>query len=74
MLNSLKTIKKEEYNKRIEICKECPDVRNSIGIGLTCGVFLGYGNPVPNTCGCKLSWKAKLKTQKCPQNKWEDIE
>jgi hypothetical protein len=63
----------EEYDKRINICKQCPDVRHSIGIGLTCGVFIGYGNKIPNTCGCKLSWKAKLKNQNCPQKKWEAI-
>ena len=59
----------ETYDKRINICKECPDVRNSKGIGLTCGVFL-LQNYIPKTCGCKLSWKAKLKNQKCPQEKW----
>tara|TARA_R100000664_G_scaffold32108_1_gene46525 strand:+ start:732 stop:926 length:195 start_codon:yes stop_codon:yes gene_type:complete len=57
------------YSERIEICKSCPDVRNSKGIGLTCGIFL-LKNYIPNTCGCKLSWKAKLKNQTCPQNKW----
>ena len=59
----------ETYDKRINLCKECPDVRNSKGIGLTCGVFL-LKNYIPKTCGCKLSWKAKLKNQKCPQEKW----
>tara|TARA_R100000231_G_scaffold33800_1_gene29682 strand:+ start:7250 stop:7465 length:216 start_codon:yes stop_codon:yes gene_type:complete len=63
-------IPKEDYENRISICKKCPDVRNSLGVGLTCGIFLPYGNNIPNTCGCKLSWKAKLKNQKCPQNKW----
>ena len=48
-------VKSEEYNKRIAICKNCPDVRHSVGIGLTCGVFLGYGNKIPNTCGCKVN-------------------
>ena len=64
-------VKKEEYDRRINICKTCPDVRHSVGIGLTCGVFIGYGNKIPNKCGCKLSWKAKLKNQNCPQQKWE---
>ena len=64
-------VKKGVYDKRINICKVCPDVRHSVGIGLTCGVFIGYlPSKIPNTCGCKLSWKAKLKNQKCPQNKW----
>jgi len=39
-------VKKEEYDRRINICK---------------------------TCRCKLSWKAKLKNQNCPQEKWESI-
>ena len=59
----------EIYDKRINLCKQCPDVRNSKGIGLTCGGFL-LPNYIPDTCGCKLSWKAKLKNQSCPQKKW----
>jgi hypothetical protein len=59
------------YDERIEVCKNCPQVRNSKGVGLTCGVFL-----LPNyvkggkTCGCKLEWKARLKNSNCPQEKW----
>jgi len=59
----------EKYLKRINICKACPDVRNSKGIGLTCGVFL-IPQYIKNTCGCKLSWKCSLKEQSCPQKKW----
>ena len=59
----------ELYDKRINLCKQCLSVRNSKGIGLTCGVFL-LTNYIPKTCGCKLSWKAKLKNQSCPQEKW----
>ena len=59
----------EDYKTRIEICKKCSSVRNSIGIGLTCGVFL-LPDYIPNTCGCKLSWKAKIKKEMCPQKKW----
>ena len=61
----------QKYEERINICKKCPQVRLSKGIGLTCGVFL-----LPNyveggkTCGCKLSWKAKIENQTCPQEKW----
>ena len=57
------------YEQRIKICKKCPAIRNSIGIGLTCGVFL-LPDYIQDTCGCKLSWKAKLKDQICPQKKW----
>ena len=59
----------EVYEKRINICKSCPSVRNSKGIGLTCGVFL-IPHYIPKTCGCKLSWKAKIKNENCPQEKW----
>tara|TARA_R110000751_G_scaffold12214_4_gene42118 strand:- start:2509 stop:2709 length:201 start_codon:yes stop_codon:yes gene_type:complete len=65
----LDRVKSLDYEKRIEICKLCPAVRNSKGIGLTCGIFL-LKNYIPETCGCKLSWKAKLKDQSCPQKKW----
>jgi len=59
----------KKYEQRMDICKKCPDVRNSKTIGLTCGVFL-LPNYVPKTCGCKLSWKCSLERQSCPQKKW----
>ena len=64
-----KKVSEKEYEQRIYICKNCPSIRNSLGIGLTCGIFL-LENYIPDTCGCKLSWKAKLKEQRCPQKKW----
>jgi hypothetical protein len=65
----MKKVSDQLYEKRIDICKNCPSVRNSKGIGLTCGVFL-LPTYIPDTCGCKLSWKAKLKDSSCPQKKW----
>ena len=65
----MKLAEHENYKKRIEICKKCPAVRNSMGVGLTCGVFL-LPDYIPDTCGCKLSWKAKLENQSCPHKKW----
>lgn len=65
----MKECSREVYIYRINSCKKCPSARNSIGIGLTCGVFL-LPNYIPKTCGCKLSWKAKLQNQSCPQKKW----
>ena len=55
--------------ERLSTCKSCPQSKYTWGIGLTCGVFL-LKNYIPETCGCKLSWKANLKNQSCPQKKW----
>ena len=47
---------KEEYNKRVEICSNCP----SIVIGqFRC-----------SECGCPMAKKAKRQTATCPLNKW----
>jgi hypothetical protein len=66
---NLKKVDQKIYEKRIANCKGCKSVRNTIGVGLTCGVFL-LPNFIPKTCGCKLSWKAKLQDHDCPQEKW----
>lgn len=59
--------------ERLMICRQCPFVRNTAGVGLTCGTLLrpeydDYGNKL--TCGCILNAKARLSSQHCPQNKW----
>jgi hypothetical protein len=69
--NPLKQVSLEEYERRIKICFICPNVRNTKTIGLTCGVFM-RPDLIENSCGCKLSWKAKLESQtgNCPLKKW----
>jgi len=55
--------------ERLKICKSCPSVKTTFGVGLTCGTF-GVPSKKNKTCGCKLSWKTGMKNQKCPQGKW----
>ena len=53
---------------RLNICKACSQVEYTFGVGMTCGKFV---RPVKGvSCGCKLTWKAGLKGQACPQGKW----
>ena len=61
-------VSKETQEKRLSVCRSCVSSRKNV-FGLTCGIFL-RGNVIPNTCGCKLSWKTALKGQECPQKKW----
>ena len=64
---------KELKDKRIEICSKCSLSEYSAKIGVTCGRFLRptYDDKGEKlTCGCKLSWKTSLFSQKCPQKKW----
>jgi len=51
-----KNVSKEEYEKRLKECDTCP-VRK----GNTCGA-----------CGCFLIAKAKMKTENCPNNFWDE--
>ena len=54
--------------RRLNICKACSQVEYTHAVGMTCGKFL---RPVKGvSCGCKLTWKAGLSAQKCPQEKW----
>ena len=46
----------EDYEKRIEICRACQDFDDSL---CRCKV-----------CGCLMKIKARLKSTKCPKNKW----
>ena len=63
---------KQEYNRRLKICNACKVSKTTYGVGLTCGTFL---KPVKGvSCGCKLSWKASIENQNCPQNKWGEKE
>jgi len=47
---------KEEYNKRVEICSNCPSI---ILEQFRC-----------KECGCPMIKKAKRQTAVCPLNKW----
>ena len=58
--------------ERLNICKACSQVEYTYAVGMTCGKFV---RPVKGvSCGCKLTWKAGLPAQKCPQDKWGPIE
>lgn len=53
---------------RLSICKGCPVMKLTRGIGMTCGEL---GNEIPNVqCGCVLKIKAYLPMFGCPQKKW----
>lgn len=65
--------KEQDFKQeRLNICKACSQVEYTYGVGMTCGKFI---RPVKGvSCGCKLTWKAGLPAQKCPQDKWGPIE
>lgn len=46
----------EEYRERLDTCNECP--------------FLLRKNKRCGKCGCLLEFKARMKTQHCPEKKW----
>jgi hypothetical protein len=52
------TLTKEEYEKRLTICDECPERR-----GNRC-----------SQCGCRLSLKARGRAFCCPLNKWPIVD
>jgi|TARA_R110000787_G_scaffold112958_1_gene221866 hypothetical protein len=47
----------EEYKDRLDTCNQCP--------------FLIKKNKRCGKCGCLLEFKARMKTQHCPEKKWE---
>lgn len=49
----------ETYNKRIEICKNCPEL---LKITFQC-----------KRCGCLMKEKSKLADASCPLNKWHKV-
>lgn len=57
-----KEVDDAEYQRRLDICKDCPFVKKE-GETLLC-----------NKCGCKMSGtllaKARWASQKCPIDKW----
>lgn len=57
-------VAEDEAIKRLDICKDCPSLivkRNRLTNSDTfkCGM-----------CGCLLSAKTKLKSEKCPKGHW----
>tara|TARA_Y100000034_G_C6601093_1_gene261479 strand:+ start:259 stop:465 length:207 start_codon:yes stop_codon:yes gene_type:complete len=62
--------KKTGYaQRRMAICRNCPSVRNTPGVGLTCGSLI-FGYFEPDNCGCIIALKVKMKNESCPQGKW----
>jgi hypothetical protein len=58
---------------RLSICRGCPYVRQTYGVGLTCGTLLKpeyniHGEKI--TCGCVLGLKVEFPNEHCPQEKW----
>jgi len=48
-------------DKRLAICKECPESRDLFNRG-----WINYCN----ICGCMLKIKTRIKSNKCPKGKW----
>lgn len=46
----------EVFVSRLMACENCPNLKRD---NWTCGI-----------CGCYLDKKAKMTTEKCPDNKW----
>ena len=49
----------EEYSARLNICQACPHL---IADKMRCG-----------KCGCKLQFKARMETARCPIQKWQEV-
>ncbi len=69
MLDNIRNLAQQ----RTQICRRCPYVKQTTGVGLTCGTLLRpeydrYGNEL--TCGCILKLKTPMVNKHCPQNKW----
>jgi len=64
--------KEASRQERLTICRACPSVKFTWGVGMTCGDFL-RPTENPKTCGCKMSLKTKLANAECPQGKWLKI-
>lgn len=48
----------KEYERRLSICKKCPNYTVSFGVGRC------------RLCGCILAVKAKIAAMVCPEKKW----
>lgn len=54
---------------RYKICLECPKITFHLGLPF-CGVPVIGAAIDPETCGCMLHAKTKIKSQSCPLKKW----
>lgn len=52
--DGLKTVTKDQYHRRLEICDACSHRRKNRCLA----------------CGCRLSLKARGRVFKCPKKKW----
>ncbi len=52
--SGLKLVSKEEVERRLDICKACPQ----------------FADNVCKLCGCGLKLKAAIESSKCPIEKW----
>ena len=50
-------VEDEVYNKRLEICRECPE--------------FDFPKFQCNECGCPLQQKARMLLDACPLDKWD---
>ena len=61
-----------EYDRRMAICKKCPEVVMKNGRVHTCGqMFNSMTGKLP-TCGCVLGKKARDEKEECPLGKWSN--
>lgn len=79
--NNLTNKEEDLYKDRIAVCKECKLYREDKVFGAVCNSRL-YLNPATNEvsgvraegfkrgCGCVLGSKCRVKTAKCPLEKW----
>jgi hypothetical protein len=57
LADGCKTLTKEEYQARLEVCDTCDQRRGNRCL----------------KCGCRLSLKARGRAFQCPLNKWPDV-
>ena len=64
LLRPNKYVSREEYQKRLKLCNDCPErLKESDGKPLT------KFSRCPE-CGCFLRLKARLETEECPLGDW----
>ncbi len=64
LINPNRYVDREEYEQRIKLCQTCPE-----RLEYSKGKLLTKFSRCP-LCGCILSLKAKLDTEKCPIGDW----
>ena len=80
-LNNLFNKEEDLYNERIIICKSCPLYKIDTLLGEVCNskLYLNIETNKTSTyprkgyvngCGCLLKAKTRLKSAKCPLEKW----